>query len=94
MLVVLVEDNEILNHHLSSQLGDLGHTVYAEKTASACLQTIQKQPNTDVMIIDLGLPDFDGFTLINQINAKWAGTSHEARLVWLSCIVISMLNNT
>ena len=70
MLVVLVEDNEILNHHLSSQLGDLGHTVYAEKTASACLQTIQKQPNTDVMIIDLGLPDFDGFTLIKQIRRK------------------------
>ena len=70
MLVVLVEDNEILNHHLSSQLGALGHTVYAEKTASACLQTIQKQPNTDVMIIDLGLPDFDGFTLIKQIRRK------------------------
>ncbi|WP_373958948.1 response regulator [Vibrio gigantis] len=70
MLVVLVEDNEILNHHLSSQLGELDHTVYAEKTASACLQTIQKQPNTDVMIIDLGLPDFDGFTLIKQIRRK------------------------
>ena len=70
MLVVLVEDNEILNHHLSSQLDDLGHTIYAEKTASACLQTIQKQPNTDVMIIDLGLPDFDGFTLIKQIRRK------------------------
>ncbi len=70
MLVVLVEDNEILNHHLSSQLSDLGHTVHAEKTASACLQTIQKQPNADVMIIDLGLPDFDGFTLIKQIRRK------------------------
>jgi len=70
MLVVLVEDNEILNHHLSSQLSDLGHTVYAEKTASACLQTIQKQPNANVMIIDLGLPDFDGFTLIKQIRRK------------------------
>ncbi|CDU13417.1 response regulator transcription factor [Vibrio coralliirubri] len=70
MLVVLVEDNEILNHHLSSQLSDFGHTVHAEKTASACLQTIQKQPNADVMIIDLGLPDFDGFTLIKQIRRK------------------------
>ncbi|MGF1752344.1 response regulator transcription factor [Vibrio makurazakiensis] len=70
MLVVLVEDNEILNHHLSSQLSEQGHTVHAEKTASACLQTIQKQPNTDVMIIDLGLPDFDGITLIKQIRRK------------------------
>ncbi|MGR5279016.1 response regulator [Vibrio rotiferianus] len=70
MLVVLVEDNEILNHHLSSQLKDRGHTVYADKTASACLQTIQKHPNADAMIIDLGLPDFDGITLIKQIRRK------------------------
>lgn len=68
MLVVLVEDNEILNHHLSSQLRDRKHTVYTDKTASACLQTIQKQPNADVMVIDLGLPDFDGITLIKQIR--------------------------
>ena len=70
MLVVLVEDNEILNHHLSSQLQERQHTVYADKTASACLQTIQKHPNADVMIIDLGLPDFDGITLIKQIRRK------------------------
>ncbi|MFM2589814.1 response regulator [Vibrio sp. TBV020] len=70
MLVVLVEDNEILNHHLSSQLKERNHTVYADKTASACLQTIQKHPNADVMIIDLGLPDFDGITLIKQIRRK------------------------
>ncbi|MGR5234710.1 response regulator [Vibrio rotiferianus] len=70
MLVVLVEDNEILNHHLASQLKDRGHTVYADKTASACLQTIQKHPNADAMIIDLGLPDFDGITLIKQIRRK------------------------
>ena len=70
MLVVLVEDNEILNHHLTSQLKEQKHSVYSEKTASACLQTIQKQPNTDVMIIDLGLPDFDGITLIKQIRRK------------------------
>ena len=70
MLVVLVEDNEILNHHLASQLKDRGNTVYADKTASACLQTIQKHPNADAMIIDLGLPDFDGITLIKQIRRK------------------------
>lgn len=68
MLIILVEDNDILNHHLTSQLRDRAHIVYAEKTASACLQTIQKHANAEAMIIDLGLPDFDGITLIKQIR--------------------------
>ncbi len=43
MQIALVEDNEILNHHLSSQLKDQGHVVYSDKTASAFLQTVQKK---------------------------------------------------
>ena len=70
MQIALVEDNEILNHHLSSYLKDLGHIVYSDKTASSFLQTAQKQELIDVMIVDLGLPDFDGMTLIKQIRRK------------------------
>ena len=70
MQIALVEDNEILNHHLTSYLKDLGHVVYSDKTASAFLQTAQKKELLDVMIVDLGLPDFDGMTLIKQIRRK------------------------
>ncbi len=70
MQIALVEDNEILNHHLSTYLKDLGHIVYSDKTASSFLQTVQKKELIDVMIIDLGLPDFDGMTLIKQIRRK------------------------
>lgn len=70
MQIALVEDNEILNHHLSSQLKDQGHVVYSDKTASAFLQTVQKKEHIDVMIVGLGLPDFDGITLIKQIRRK------------------------
>ncbi len=68
MQILLVEDNALLNHHLSSQLVEDGHIVHAETTASAGLQTIRKQP-CDVAIIDIGLPDFDGLRLIKQIRS-------------------------
>ena len=70
MQIALVEDNEILNHHLSSYLKDLGYIVYSDRTASSFLQTAQKKELIDVMIVDLGLPDFDGMTLIKQIRRK------------------------
>lgn len=73
MQILLVEDNALLNHHLTSQLSEDGHIVHAESTASAGLQTIRKQP-CDVAIIDIGLPDFDGLRLIKQIRSGGLAT--------------------
>ncbi|WED22309.1 response regulator [Vibrio sp. JC009] len=67
MRILLVEDNHLLSHHVSSQLSEAGHIVVTENTASAGLQTIRKQ-GFDIGIIDIGLPDFDGIRLIKQIR--------------------------
>ncbi|MCG7497052.1 response regulator [Vibrio sp. Of7-15] len=69
MQILIVEDDPILSHHLKSQLSELDHHVLCASTAEEGLFFAQDYPN-DVAIIDLGLPDRDGVSLIKDIRAK------------------------
>ena len=66
MRVLIVEDNNLLRHHLTVQLRELGHQVDAaeeSKDADSFLQ--ESQP--DIAVVDLGLPGEDGMVMI----ARW-----------------------
>jgi len=68
MRVLVVEDNALLRHHLKVQLSELGHPVDAAehaKDADYCLN--EHMP--DIAIVDLGLPDEDGLSMIR----RWRG---------------------
>ena len=65
MRVLVVEDNALLRHHLKVQLQDLGHQVDdAEDAKEADYYLNEHLP--DIAIVDLGLPDEDGLSLIRR----------------------------
>ncbi len=69
MRILIVEDDPLLGHHLTSQLSELGNQVHCAKTAQEGLFTAKAYPN-DIAIVDLGLPDRDGLSLIKDIRRE------------------------
>lgn len=67
MKILLVEDDKLLNHHLTTLLGEAGNQVYSAHEGKLALHYASDYP-IDVAIIDLGLPDMDGLTLIARLR--------------------------
>ena len=68
MRILLVEDNLLLRHHLSVQLQSLGHLIDCAADAQEADYFCQEH-ELDLAIVDLGLPDEDGMSLIR----RWRG---------------------
>lgn len=68
MRILVVEDDPLLSHHLSVQLTELGNQVQIASTAKEGLYQAENYP-IDVAIVDLGLPDQDGISLIQQMRS-------------------------
>ncbi|MBV4412079.1 two-component system response regulator PhoP [Enterobacteriaceae bacterium YMB-R22] len=68
MRVLVVEDNALLRHHLSVQLRELGHQVDAAEDAREADYYLHEH-TPDIAIVDLGLPNEDGVSLIR----RWRG---------------------
>ncbi|QFU23242.1 response regulator [Shewanella eurypsychrophilus] len=67
MRILVVEDDPILSHHLKVQLSELGNQVQVALTAKEGFYQATNYP-IDVAIIDLGLPDQDGMSLIQNLR--------------------------
>ncbi|QSX35107.1 response regulator [Shewanella avicenniae] len=67
MRILVVEDDPLLSHHLKVQLSELGNQVQVAATAKEGFYQATDYP-IDVAIIDLGLPDQDGISLIKQLR--------------------------
>jgi len=66
--ILIVEDNQVISLTLQTRLKRLGfHTV---NTSSAC-DTLQylKIHHPDLVIMDIDLPDLDGFSLVEKIRS-------------------------
>ena len=68
MKLLLVEDEALLRHHLSTRFSDAGHIVDAVDSAEDGVFQAQ-QFNHDIAIIDLGLPGMGGLDLIRQLRS-------------------------
>lgn len=69
MRILVVEDDPILSHHLKVQLSELGNQVQVALTAKEGFYQATNYP-IDIAIVDLGLPDQDGISLIQSLRAE------------------------
>lgn len=67
--VLLIEDNDVNRMLLSDYLSYCGYEVQSLSDGSALFTTIEKfQP--ELVLLDLKLPDIDGYVLLEQIQQK------------------------
>jgi two-component system CheB/CheR fusion protein len=66
--ILIVEDNDNAREMLKSLLELEGHTVQAAGDARAALELLDMHP-PQVALIDIGLPEVDGFELVRRIRS-------------------------
>ncbi len=77
--ILVVDDNDDARMLLADVLGELGHEVTAAASGPAALETIQTS-RPEVAILDIGLPEMDGY----QLAAEIRGLLPDVRLIALS----------
>ncbi|MGY4829315.1 response regulator transcription factor [Sphaerotilaceae bacterium SBD11-9] len=73
MHITLIEDDIDLGQAVADHLVSQGHAVEWLKTAAQAreaLGQLSEQRNSDMALLDLGLPDGDGMTLLAQVRAQ------------------------
>jgi DNA-binding response OmpR family regulator len=66
--LLLVEDDAAIRTSLIRALSERGHVVVSAPTAMAGLQAAV-DPGLELVLLDLGLPDLDGLTLLTMLRA-------------------------
>ena len=68
--ILIVEDDKAVGNLIETTLETQGYEVFTARTGQdAILQAASQKP--DIMILDLGLPDFDGVQVIEKIR-NWS----------------------
>ncbi len=71
--ILLVEDDESLGYLLSEYLKMKDFIVVWKKNGTSALETL-RQDYFDLIILDVMMPDMDGFTLANKIKLQFTET--------------------
>ena len=67
--ILMIEDDESLSEMIGEYLGNLGLEVMARPSAAAGLELLRHSP-FDALILDIMLPDLDGFEVCRQVRAE------------------------
>lgn len=70
--VLIVEDNETAAHAIASNLRLKGAKVEIASTVARGLELLNRE--YDVVLLDLGLPDGNGITVLESLRAKGHGS--------------------
>lgn len=65
--IAIVDDNRDSADSLSSVLAAQGHIVSVEYSGTALLKSLEFMPTQDVFILDIGLPEMDGYQLVSEL---------------------------
>ena len=66
MKILLLEDDVMLNDAISKYLQTTGHLVESFRDGNSALERLHVQ-NFDLLILDINVPNIDGFTLLEQL---------------------------
>ncbi|CAM2926530.1 response regulator [Streptomyces albus] len=69
MEILVIEDNDRVSAALRAALSQQGLTAVCAGTGRAALELLE-QTRPDAVLLDLGLPDYDGFALCSEIRAS------------------------
>jgi len=73
MNLLLVEDDPELGRQVGGWMNDAGHQLWWEKTATTAQEWLKKN-SCDVLVLDVGLPDTNGFTLVEKMRREGVNT--------------------
>lgn len=68
--VLVVEDDDAIAEPLARGLERQGWTVRRESTGLDALAALDAGPATDLVLLDLGLPDIDGYEVCRRVRAR------------------------
>jgi len=69
MKILLVEDDIMLNEMISEYLTSTGHVIISAKNGLESLGILESQ-KFDLLILDISLPDIDGFTILEKMHEQ------------------------
>jgi len=69
--ILLVDDDELIREAAPELLGLLGHHVIIAGSGTAGLEALESDPDIDVVILDVNMPDMDGEETLARIRERW-----------------------
>ncbi|WP_321312538.1 response regulator transcription factor [Halarcobacter sp.] len=69
MKILLLEDDLMLNDAITQYLTSVGHQIVSSKDGKTCLEILENE-KFDMLILDINLPDIDGFTILEELHKQ------------------------
>ena len=69
MKSLLVDDDIMLNEMIAEYISSTGHVITSAKTGFEALDILNSQ-KFDLLILDISLPDIDGFTILEKMHEQ------------------------
>ncbi|MDY3199861.1 MAG: response regulator transcription factor [Arcobacter sp.] len=69
MKILLVEDDFMLNEMITEYLSSTGHAIISAKNGVEALEILDSE-KFDLLILDISLPDIDGFTILERLHEQ------------------------